>query len=66
MYRLFTRIAVIPFAILEESQTLERSMAMQKRMKPLMQRVVGSVERFLNLGTTRFPTWANISSLRKS
>ena len=54
MYRVFTRIAVIPFAILEESQTLERSMAMQKRMRPLMQRVVRSVGKILELGNDTF------------
>lgn len=46
---MFTRVAVIPFGLIETGQSLEKSMAMQKEMKPILNNVVKSVGKVLEL-----------------
>ena len=44
---MFTHVAVIPFGLIETGQSLEKSMAMQKEMKPILNNIVKSVDKVL-------------------
>ena len=49
IYRVLSRIAVIPFARIDVEQSLENSLSLQMELKPLLEMAVRSIPIILNL-----------------
>lgn len=52
LYRVYSRIAVIPFNRVSPKQDLGKSMAFQTELKPLLERAIESIGVILELSTT--------------
>ena len=50
LYRVFSRIAVIPLNRVATKQSLGKSMTFQSEMKPLLERAIESIGTILELG----------------
>jgi len=49
LYRVFSRIAVIPFNRVDTKQSLEKSIRFQSEMKPLLERAIEGIGTILEL-----------------